>query len=206
MPVRCAGTLAGFQTIQSRLSMVGRHSLPEALLLTVSKRAEPGRRQRLSHRRKRFLSPLLQALCLPAALRLPAVQNFAMPILRKTAQEKGTPGAKLKYFVRGDLGVSYTQFAALKMSGGVRQWRTGAGVFRRLARRAEVAPEDTRLSAPSRWNSVQSTSSMKTTIFTQHKLAPLPCQCSQRQENGTLENRLAARAFGEKLSFALSTA
>ena len=29
-------------------------------------------------------------------------------------------GRKLKYFVRGDLGVSYTQFSSLKMSGGVR--------------------------------------------------------------------------------------
>ena len=32
-------------------------------------------------------------------------RNFAMPILRKTAQEKDA-GRKLKYFVRGDLGVS----------------------------------------------------------------------------------------------------
>ena len=42
-----------------------------------------------------------------------------MAMLRAVAGEKDA-GRKLKYFVRGDLGVSYTQFSSLKMSGGVR--------------------------------------------------------------------------------------
>ena len=42
-----------------------------------------------------------------------------MALIRAVAGEKDA-GRKLKYFVRGDLGVSYTQFSSLKMSGGVR--------------------------------------------------------------------------------------
>ena len=39
-----------------------------------------------------------------------------MAMLRAVAGEKDA-GRKLKYFVRGDLGVSYTQFSSLKKSG-----------------------------------------------------------------------------------------
>ena len=129
-------------------------------------------------------------------------RNFAMPILRKTAQEKDA-GRKLKYFVRGDLGVSYTQFAALKMSGGVRVngERAQANHLLKPGDVVEVAlSEDAPVHAVAPEFLPVNIVYENDDFYIVDKPAPLPCQCSQRQENGTLENRLAAR-FGEKFVF-----
>ena len=125
-----------------------------------------------------------------------------MPLLRKTAQEKDA-GRKLKYFVRGDLGVSYTQFASLKASGGLRVNGERALANRLLcagdvvevelleaASAHAVAPEE--LPAGVIYECED--------FYIVDKPAPLPCQCSQRQERGALENRLAAY-FGKGFVF-----
>lgn len=125
-----------------------------------------------------------------------------MPVLRKTAREKDA-GRKLKYFVRGDLGVSYTQFAALKTTGGLRVngEAARANYLLRAGDLVEVV-----LSADAPANAVAPESLPVDIVFENddfyivNKSAPLPCQCSQRQQSGTLENRLAAR-FGRDFVF-----
>ena len=125
-----------------------------------------------------------------------------MTVLRKIAAEKDA-GRKLKYFVRGDLGVSCAQFASLKMRGGVRVNGEAARV-NALLRPGDVVevflPED----APAQ---VASPEFLPVNVVFENddfyildKPAPLPCQCSQRQASGTLENRLAAR-FGQRFVF-----
>ena len=125
-----------------------------------------------------------------------------MAMLRAVAGEKDA-GRKLKYFVRGDLGVSYTQFSSLKMSGGVRV-NGEAAMANRLLRAGDVVevswPEDAPAQAVVPEFLPVNVVFESDDFYIVDKPAPLPCQCSQRQENGTLENRLAAR-FGEKFVF-----
>ena len=125
-----------------------------------------------------------------------------MPVLRKTAQEKDA-GRKLKYFVRGDLGVSYTQFASLKMTGGVRV--NGEAALANYPLRAGdvveiVLPADAPATAVAPENLPVDIVYENDDFYIVNKSAPLPCQCSQKQESGALENRLAAR-FGAQFVF-----
>ncbi len=103
-------------------------------------------------------------------------------------------GRKLKYFVRGTMDVSYTQYAALKQSGGLRVngrtehanylLRTGDVVEVALSEkeRAPVAPDFTPVRIAYEDDD----------ILVIDKPAPLACQVSVRQDGPTLENRLAA--------------
>ena len=125
-----------------------------------------------------------------------------MAMLRAVAGEKDA-GRKLKYFVRGDLGVSYTQFSSLKMSGGVRV-NGEAALANTLLKAGDVVevfwPEDAPAQAVTPEFLPVNVVFESDDFYIVDKPAPLPCQCSQRQTAGTLENRLAAR-FGEPFVF-----
>ena len=125
-----------------------------------------------------------------------------MAMLRAVAGEKDA-GRKLKYFVRGDLGVSYTQFSSLKMSGGVRV-NGEAALANTLLKAGDVVevfwPEDAPAQAVAPEFLPVNVVFESADFYIIDKPAPLPCQCSQRQTAGTLENRLAAR-FGEPFVF-----
>lgn len=102
---------------------------------------------------------------------------------------------RVKYFVRGTMGVSYRQFSALKGAGGLLVngeavhanyvLRAGDAVTVRLAdaERAGAAPEDGPVDV------VYGDED----LLILDKPAPLACQCSPKQPGGTLENRLAHR-------------
>ena len=125
-----------------------------------------------------------------------------MALIRAVAGEKDA-GRKLKYFVRGDLGVSYTQFSSLKMSGGVRV-NGEAALANTLLKAGDVVevfwPEDAPAQAVAPEFLPVNVVFESDDFYIVDKPAPLPCQCSQRQTAGTLENRLAAR-FGEPFVF-----
>ena len=110
-------------------------------------------------------------------------------------------GRKVKYFVCGDMHVSSGQFRALKMTNGLRVngeiaradylLRPGDLVTACLidpSASKVVVPEPTEVSIPYE----------DADVYVVDKPAPLPCQCSERQPSGTLENRLYARFSGEK--------
>ncbi len=111
-------------------------------------------------------------------------------------------GRKLKYFVRGSLGLSYRQYSALKQAEGLSLngrparandlLRAGDLLVARLPEDAGrgVEPED----GPVRvaWEDED--------VLVIDKTAPLPCQCSPKQSGGTLENRLA-RLYGPDFLF-----
>lgn len=112
-------------------------------------------------------------------------------------------GRKIKYFVQGNLQVSYSQFSSLKNMGGLRVngeivhanyiLQYGDEICVRLpnpAANKQVAPEKGELKLVYEDES----------IFIIDKPAPLPCQCSPRQPSGTLENRICAH-FGEGFVF-----
>lgn len=105
-------------------------------------------------------------------------------------------GRKIKYFVRGNMQVSYGQFSALKATGGLLvngspvhanyELRTGDEVCVLLSDPGPgktVAPEEGEV------NIVYEDSD----IYIIDKSAPLACQCTPKQPSGTLENRLCAR-------------
>ena len=105
-------------------------------------------------------------------------------------------GRKVKYFVRGDMRVSSGQFRALKASGGLlvngeaahadALLRAGDLVTVRLRDAEavkEVVPEPAMVCIPYE----------DADVYVVDKCAPLPCQCSEKQPLGTLENRLRAR-------------
>ena len=102
---------------------------------------------------------------------------------------------KVKYFVRGDMGVSYRQFSALKSWGGLRVNGEVVHANHLLSPGdvVEVILED----AP-RQSAAQEALSVDVVyedddLFIVDKPAPLACQCSPKQSMGTLENRLAWR-------------
>lgn len=117
--------------------------------------------------------------------------------LTAVAGEKDA-GRKVKFFVRGDMGVSYGQFTSLKEREGLRV--NGAPVHANYALRPgdEVAvflpdvpgkavePEDGPVCVVYEDED----------ILILDKPAPLACQCSPKQPGGTLENRLAFRYPG----------
>lgn len=104
-------------------------------------------------------------------------------------------GRRVKYFVRGDMGVSYHQFSALKARGGLRVngapvhanhlLQPGDAVTVRLEDpvRPVATPEDAPVSVVYEDED----------LLILDKPAPLACQCSPKQPAGTLENRLAFR-------------
>lgn len=104
-------------------------------------------------------------------------------------------GRKIKYFVRGDMMVSYRQFSALKMYDGlsvngqvvhanyILQSGDEITVLLEDARRSGVIPEDLPV------NIVYEDED----IFIIDKSAPLSCQASSKHPEGTLENRIAHR-------------
>ena len=107
----------------------------------------------------------------------------------------GDEGRPVKYFVRGDMGVSHHQFASLKARGGLRingqpvhanaPLHPGDAVTVLLedAPRAAVVPDPTPVHVVYEDED----------ILILDKPAPLPTQCSPKQAGMTLENRLAWR-------------
>ena len=106
-------------------------------------------------------------------------------------------GRLVKYFVRGVMGVSYHQFAGLKQRQGLRVnglpvhanyiLREGDAVEVLLEDRApDIVPDPTPVDVV--WEDED--------LLIIDKPAPLACQCSPKQPNLTLENRLAFRFPG----------
>ena len=109
-----------------------------------------------------------------------------------TAAEKDD-GRPVKYFVRGDMGVSYGQFAALKAQNGllVNGTPVHANAILHPGDTVTVRLEDPlRPGAPPQPGPVNIVYRDEDLLIID-KSAPLACQCSPRQPLGTLENRLA---------------
>ena len=114
--------------------------------------------------------------------------------LTALAAEKDA-GRKVKYFVRGDMGVSYGQFAALKARDGLLV--NGAPVHANHV----LAPGDavTVLLDDRPGKAVEAEDAPVRVVWEDEDLlildkpAPLACQCSPKQPAGTLENRMAFR-------------
>ena len=116
-----------------------------------------------------------------------------MRLLTAVAADKDA-GRRVKYFVRGDMGVSCGQFAALKRSGGLRV--NGAPVHADYplspGDAVSVALED----GPA-GKAVEPQDGPVAVVYADEDLlildkpAPLATQCSPKQPGGTLENRLA---------------
>lgn len=109
-------------------------------------------------------------------------------------------GRKVQYFVRGDMGVSYRQFSALKSTGGLRV--NGVCVHaNHLLQPGDVvealltdAPRKRAAMEPVQVDVVYEDDD----LYILNKPAPLACQCSPKQSSGTLENRLAWRYRDEE--------
>ena len=103
-------------------------------------------------------------------------------------------GRKLKYFVRGDMGVSYGQFTSLKARDGLRVngVPVHANHILRPGDTVTVALADAPGDKP-----VAPEAGPVAVVYGDEDLlildkpAPLACQCSPKQPGGTLENRLA---------------
>lgn len=117
-----------------------------------------------------------------------------MKTLERTATQADA-GRKLKHFVRGDMGMSYHQFASLKMKGAVTVNGVCAHANHILAAGDLV---QVRLFEPERENVVPDPTPVDVVyededILIIDKSAPLATQCSLKQDAMTLENRLAYR-------------
>ena len=115
--------------------------------------------------------------------------------LTAVAAEKDA-GRKVKYFVRGDMGVSYGQFASLKAQNGllVNGVPVHANHILRPGDAVTVVLEDgpgDKTVAPE--EGPVSVVYEDEDLIIIDKPAPLACQCSPKQPGGTLENRLAFR-------------
>ena len=114
--------------------------------------------------------------------------------LRAQALQKDA-GRKIKYFLRSDLHLSYTQFSALKAANGI--WVNGQTVHANYilqpgdevricfhestpSKRVNPEPEPVEILYED------------ADLFILDKPAPLACQCSPAHPGGTLENRLCA--------------
>ena len=110
----------------------------------------------------------------------------------------GDAGRRVKYFVRGGMGLSSRRFGALKMSGGlkVNGEIVHANYMLREGDAVEVliddAPVNTVAPDPTPVDVVYEDDD----LLIIDKPAPLACQCSPKQSAMTLENRLAARCPG----------
>ena len=113
--------------------------------------------------------------------------------LTAIAAEKDA-GRKLKYFVRGDMGVSYGQFASLKQQNGllVNGMPVHANHLLRPGDTVTVVLAD----APGEKAVMPEIGPVDVVygdedLIVIDKPAPQACQCSPKQPEGTLENRLA---------------
>lgn len=119
--------------------------------------------------------------------------------LTLTAGE-GDAGRKVQYFVRGNMGVSYRQFSALKTYGGLRVNGEIAHA-NHLLQPGDVV-EVLLADDPPR-ERVEMQDAPVSVVYEDDDLliidkpAPLACQCSPKQPSNTLENRLAWRYRAE---------
>lgn len=117
-----------------------------------------------------------------------------MRVLTAVAGEKDA-GRRVKYFVRGDMGVSYGQFNALKVRDGLRV--NGEAVHANFQLRPGDVVEALLEDGPGK--AVEPEEGPVNVVYEDEdvlildKPAPLACQCSPKQPAGTLENRLAFR-------------
>ena len=104
-------------------------------------------------------------------------------------------GRKVKFFVRGDMGVSCSQFAALKVRGGLLVNGTPVHANHILAPgdRVTVVLEDANNGSAIPEEGPVDVVYEDEDLILIDKPAPLACQCSPKQPGGTLENRLAWR-------------
>jgi len=107
-------------------------------------------------------------------------------------------GRKVKYFVRGDMGVSCHQFASLKARAGLRV-NGAAARANDLLKPGDVVSvllEETTAVAAIPDPAPVNVAYEDADILIIDKPAPLACQCSPKQAGMTLENRLAHRYPG----------
>ena len=120
-----------------------------------------------------------------------------MPAIVRTVPPE-YEGRMIKYFVRGQMGVSHHQFTSLKTRDGMKVNGTAvhANYLLRQGDSVEILLEDECAIAvipdPTPVNVVYEDED----VFIIDKPAPLACQCSVRQTGMTLENRLASRYPG----------
>ena len=113
----------------------------------------------------------------------------------QTVASEADAGRKVKYFVRGDMGVSYHQFAALKQRDGLRVngEPVHANHILRPGDAVSVTIEDVPLSPVAPEDGPAPVVYEDDDVIIIDKPAPLATQCSPKQPGGTLENRLAHR-------------
>lgn len=105
-------------------------------------------------------------------------------------------GRKIKYFVRGDMQISYAQFSSLKTSGGLKVNGAVVHANYELCSGDLVSvslPERPSVKNVTAENAPVSIVYEDDDVYIIDKIAPLACQCTPRQPSGTLENRLHAR-------------
>ena len=131
---------------------------------------------------------------IPVSITLNSLDRKPMKQLTRIAAESDA-GRRVKFLVRGDMGVSYHQFASLKVKGGLRVngeivranhlLKPGDVVTVLLedAPQAVIQPDPAPVSVV--WEDED--------LLVIDKPAPLACQCSPKQTAMTLENRLAWR-------------
>ncbi len=125
-----------------------------------------------------------------------------MTRLTAVAAEKDA-GRKIKYFVRGDMKLSYRQYCTAKAANGicVNALPVHADYLLQAGDRITV---DLAEDAPSK--SVKAEAGYVNVVYEDSdlliidKTAPLACQCTPKQPTGTLENRLRYR-YGEGFVF-----
>ena len=117
-----------------------------------------------------------------------------MRVLERVATSADA-GRKVKYFVRGDMGVSYHQFASLKARDGlkVNGVTVHANYILNPGDVVTVALEDRPREAAAFDPTPVTVLWEDEDILIIDKPAPLACQCSPKQDGMTLENRLAYR-------------
>lgn len=100
---------------------------------------------------------------------------------------------KIKYFVRGSMGISYGQFSALKGRGGllVNGQPVHANYLLVPGDRVEVLLEDAPRARAAAQALPVNIVYEDDDLYILDKPAPLACQCSPKQPENTLENRLS---------------
>ena len=104
-------------------------------------------------------------------------------------------GRKIKFFVRGNMGVSYGQFSSLKMRGGllVNGESVHANHILTEGDRVEVVIDEQSVSGVEPFDAPVNVVYEDNDILIIDKPAPLACQASARNPEPALENRLAAK-------------
>lgn len=116
--------------------------------------------------------------------------------------EPGDEGRKIKFFVRGKMGVSYAQFKALKVRGGiiVNGESVHANYILRAGDMVEIIMPELSQSSVSPVCGDVNIAYEDADIMIIDKPAPLACQSSARNPEPALENFLMAR-FGQDFVF-----